>query len=60
MPMEIWIDIWKYILILGIGTFVLSVIVIVPLGARDIWELLRRLGSGNRDSDQDVRPEISD
>lgn len=58
--MEIWIDIWKYILILGIGTFVISVIVIVPLGARDIWELLRRLAAGNRDSDQDLRSKTSD
>lgn len=49
--MEIWIDIWKYILILGIGVFALSVIVIVPLGARDIWTLVKRLNSEGRESE---------
>jgi hypothetical protein len=49
--MNLWIDIWQYILILGIGAFVLSVIVIVPLGARDIWTLLNRLGSDDRNPD---------
>lgn len=49
--MSVWIEIWKYVLILGVGAFALSVVVIVPLGARDIWTLVKRLNSEGRESE---------
>lgn len=41
--MSLWITIWTLILVFGIGAFILSFLVIMPLGARDIWVLLGRL-----------------
>jgi len=45
-----WITFWKIVCIIGLGSFYLSVLVIIPLGARDITALLKQLGS-KRDRD---------
>ena len=45
--MEFWIPFWAVVLVLSIGAFVASMIAIIPLGARDIWSLLRRLRDGH-------------
>ena len=42
--MDFWILFWTLIILLGIGAFVVLVIVVIPLGGKDVWELLRRLG----------------
>lgn len=44
--MEGWITFWKYVCIAGFGLFYLLVLFIIPLGAKDLFELFRRLGSG--------------
>ena len=41
--MDLWIPFWTVVLVLSIGAFVASMIAIIPLGAKDIWTLLRRL-----------------
>ena len=46
--METWIMFWKYLLIAGIGAFVISVLLIVPLGARDVISLFRELGKRDK------------
>ena len=46
--MENWIIFWKAVCIIGFSSFILTVIVIIPLGARDIFRLFNVLGK-NRD-----------
>ena len=41
--MQQWIAFWKIVCLVGFAGFYLSVLVIVPLGIRDIIVLLRRL-----------------
>jgi hypothetical protein len=45
--MDVWILFWTIVIIIGIGAFVGIVVAIIPLGARDIWVLLHRLGKGD-------------
>lgn len=51
---EIWIEIWWWILIIGLGSFFLLAIVVLPLGARDLLRLFRRLDDPERRSDDDA------
>ncbi len=46
--MENWIMFWKYLLMAGIGAYVITVLLIIPLGARDIVSLLRELGKHDK------------
>lgn len=41
--MNVWIDIWQWLYILGLGSFFLLVLAIIPLGARDLLRLFRHL-----------------
>jgi hypothetical protein len=45
--MDFWIPFWMVVLVLSIGAFAASMIAIIPLGARDIWTLLRRLSDND-------------
>lgn len=45
--MDLWITFWTLIILFGIGAFVVLVIAVIPLGGKDVLELLRRLGSGD-------------
>ncbi|MGA7303624.1 MAG: hypothetical protein WBW88_02070 [Rhodothermales bacterium] len=45
--MDFWIVFWTVIIVLGIGAFVVLVVAVIPLGGRDVWELLRRLGNSD-------------
>ncbi|MBL4885585.1 MAG: hypothetical protein JKY95_13765 [Planctomycetaceae bacterium] len=38
-----WILFWKYLLIIGFGSFAILVLVIIPLGARDVFRLFKNL-----------------
>ena len=38
-----WITFWKYVLIAGFSSFALLVIVVIPLGARDVFRLFKKL-----------------
>ncbi len=51
-----WITFWTIVCAAGFISFYLSVLVIIPLGARDLFALLRRLGA-ERTSDKDERTE---
>ena len=44
LEMENWILFWKCLLIAGIGAYLITVVLIIPFGARDIFDLLRALG----------------
>ena len=44
--MDFWIPFWTVVVVLSVGAFVASMIAIIPLGARDVWTLLRRLRDG--------------
>jgi len=43
VPYANWIELWKWVLIIGLGVYFLVVIAVVPLGALDIRKLFRRL-----------------
>ncbi len=47
--MDNWIIFWKYICFIGFGSYIISVLFIIPFGARDILRLFKELGK-NRDS----------
>jgi hypothetical protein len=51
---EIWTEIWYWVLIVGLGSFFLLSLVVLPLGARDLVRLFRRLDDPSRDSDDDA------
>jgi hypothetical protein len=38
-----WISLWTWIYALGLGSFLVLAVVMVPLGARDVWRLLRAI-----------------
>ena len=42
--MELWILFWKIICFVGFTAFILTVLFIVPFGARDIIRLFKSLG----------------
>ena len=41
MSMELWVSLWTWLYALGLGSFFVFALVMVPLGARDVWRLLR-------------------
>ena len=38
-----WIQFWEVVLMLGFGSFALLVLIVIPLGARDILRLFKKL-----------------
>ena len=47
-----WIEFWKWLLIVGLGSFFLLVLVVLPLGARDLVRLFRRLEDPEHERDE--------
>jgi len=45
--MDGWIELWSWVYKIGLGTFYLMAIVIIPLGARDMWQMFRELNHRN-------------
>lgn len=43
VPYQFWIDLWRWVLTIGLGFYFLVVIVVVPFGAFDIKRLFARL-----------------
>ncbi len=41
-----WIKFWESVLIVGFGSFALLVLIVIPMGARDILRLFKKL-NGN-------------
>ena len=50
--MEGWITFWKIACIVGFASFYLVVLVIIPLGARDLIWLLRHLSAKRTTRDE--------
>ncbi len=42
-----WIKFWEAVLVLGFGSFALLVLIVIPLGARDILRLFKKLDSNS-------------
>lgn len=51
MTEHTWIQIWKYVLLAGLGSYALLALVIIPCGARDIYRLFQRLDRPDADDD---------
>ncbi|NOY29569.1 MAG: hypothetical protein GXP28_05150 [Planctomycetes bacterium] len=45
--MDGWIELWAWVYKIGLGAFYLTAIVIIPLGARDMWRMFRELSEQN-------------
>jgi len=43
MNPEQWIDLWGVVLVVGLGAYYAVAAVVIPLGARDVRRLFRRL-----------------
>ena len=41
--MELWISFWKWSYIIGMASFFALVVILIPLGARDLISMFRRL-----------------
>ena len=49
---SVWISIWAIVLAVGLASFFLLVVVVMPLGARDIKRLFAKLDEiGSRDDE---------
>lgn len=46
MSTEALIALWGWIYVLGLGSFFAVAIVVIPLGARDVWRLFRSADDG--------------
>ena len=59
MTEQTWIQIWKYVLLIGLGSYAILALVIVPCGAIDIYRLFRRLDRPDKEEqpDGDSAPE---
>ena len=44
-----WITFWKCLLYVGFGSFALLVLVVIPLGARDVFRLFKKLNNNSKD-----------
>ncbi len=42
-----WIKFWEIILTIGFGSFAILVLIVIPLGARDVLRLFRKLDAGS-------------
>ncbi|MCD4770262.1 MAG: hypothetical protein K8R35_08855 [Bacteroidales bacterium] len=47
--MDNWITFWEYTCLIAFGSYIISVLFIIPFGARDILRLFKELGK-TRDS----------
>jgi len=50
--MDAWIEFWKYACLIGFGLFYLLVLIVIPLGARDLMRLFRHLAAGSDRPDE--------
>ena len=50
---SIWIDIWKIVVIVGLGSFFLLVLIVIPFGARDLKRLFTTLDQNHEHSEDE-------
>lgn len=43
MSIDFWMSLWTWIYVLGLGSFFVIALAMVPLGARDVVRLLRAI-----------------
>ena len=48
MTADALINVWGWIYTLGLGAFTVLVIIVIPLGARDLASLFQSLGTGDK------------
>ena len=48
--MDGWITFWKLACLIGFAAFYLLLLVVIPLGARDLVRLFRHLREGSQES----------
>ena len=51
--MQAWITFWKYFCIIGIIVFYILVVIILPLGIKDLISLFRDLSSNRQSQNSD-------
>jgi len=54
--MDKWIEFWKVACIVGFSAFYLLVLIVIPLGGRDLLRLFRHLGRPRDDAPHDPTP----
>lgn len=42
-----WIKFWEIVLTIGFGSFAILVLIVIPLGARDVLRLFKKLDAGS-------------
>lgn len=52
-----WMTFWKYACLVGFGAFYLLVLVVLPLGLRDLLRLFRHLREGG-EQQADAEPDL--
>ncbi len=43
----VWIKFWEAVLTIGFGSFAILVLIVIPLGARDVFRLFKKLDAGS-------------
>ena len=47
-----WIKFWETILIIGFGSFAILVLIVIPMGARDVFRLFKKLDAASRQDEE--------
>lgn len=50
--MDHWVAFWQWVFIIGLGSFFLLALVIIPLGGRDLLRLFKRLAEQQREAER--------
>ncbi len=48
-----WIKFWETVLIIGFGSFAILVLIVIPLGARDVLRLFKKLDAASKQDEED-------
>jgi len=48
---SVWIKFWETVLTIGFGSFTILVLLIIPLGARDVFRLFKKLDAVSRQNE---------
>ena len=53
-PDSPWVTFWQVVLVIGLGSFFLLVLVVIPFGARDIKRLFQRLDAARKQEEDEL------
>ena len=48
-----WIKFWETVLTIGFGSFAILVLIVIPMGARDVFRLFKKLDATSRQDEED-------